>query len=497
MNFAEAAKNSMTETHTENGAFAYNTTESAMLDFFSRIGSARTLFEGEIKAMLAKAWDENPLLALRCIFYAGAIRGGIGLGERRAFRVCLNWLAKNHPEVVAANLSNIAYYTRWDNVVGLLGTPCENVAIIYLLLQLQSDLAGMKNNESISLLAKWLPSCNTSSYETREKAKRLYRCWGWSERKYRRTLSSMRSYLKVTERKMSRNQWSEIDYSIVPSYTMLRNVNAFLRHDSERFRAFINNSTTEVHASTLFPYDLVHQTLKYNGLFCNWSVNENKAIEKQWDALPNYLSKPANVLVMADVSGSMSGKPLETSLGLAIYFAQHNTGAYKNLFMSFSAEPRFITVPDKGLAAALKGATEGMGLNTNLMGAMDCVLDTAIKNKVSDEDLPEALIVISDNEIDEYYRPDCHFDFWDTVGAKFHAAGYKKVPKLVLWNVDSRKPTFLTKREDVILVSGRSTAIFQRVLGALEGMTNYDFMVESLMRREFDKISLPENLKTN
>lgn len=496
MNFAEAAKNSMTETRTENGAFAYNTTGTAMLDFFGRIGSARSLSEYEIEAMVAVAWDENPVLALRCVFYAGAIRGGIGLGERRAFRVCLNWLAKNHPEAVAANLSNIAYYTRWDNVVGLLGTPCENVAIVYLLLQLQSDLAGIKNNEPISLLAKWLPSCNTSSCETRAKAKKLYHCWGWSERQYRRTLSSMRSYLKVVERKMSRNQWDEIDYAIVPSYTMLRNRNAFYRHDGERFMAFIKTET-KVNAATLFPYDLVHQVLSSNWMRPEWKIKDDEVVEKQWDALPNYLSNPANVLVMADVSGSMEGKPLETSLGLAIYFAQHNTGSYKNLFISFSSKPRFVSVPSRGLSAALRRSTKGMGYSTNLMSAMNLVLKTAIKNGVTDKELPEALVVISDSEIDEYYLPNANFDFWDAVEAKFHAAGYKKVPKLVLWNVSSRNPTFLTKREDVILVSGCSAAIFKRVLNALDGMTDYDFMIESLMRKEFDKISLPENLKLN
>lgn len=53
--------------------------------------------------------------------------------------------------------------------------------------------------------------------------------------------------------------------------------------------------------------------------------------EAQWNQLPNYVEEGTNAIVMADVSGSMTGRPMATSIGLAIYFAERNKGAYHNL----------------------------------------------------------------------------------------------------------------------------------------------------------------------
>lgn len=492
MNFAEKAKEMANETITENGGFAYKSTCQPVLDLFGTVGAARNMAPVDLERILSRSWEADPRLTLRCVFYAGAIRDGIGVGERKTFRFCLRWLGFNHPDVVAANLSNIAYYTRWDNIFSLFGTPCENVVIVYLLLQLNSDLASYKEQKPISLLAKWLPSANTSSSETRERARKLYTAWGMSERQYRKTLSKLRAYLDVVERKMSRNDWENIDYGVVPSYALLRHRAAFVRHDGERFEAFIN-SDKKVHAATLFPYDLVHE---YYSRCYTWEVETDPVIEKQWNALPNYVEGEHNVLVMADVSGSMDGRPMETAVGLATYFAQRNSGSYKNLYMTFSSKPEFVQIEGEGLAAPLNSIDHNnWGMSTNLEGAMNLVLETAVRAHSTEEELPEALVVISDMAIDHYYRPGYDFEFWDTVVAKFHAAGYKKVPKLVLWNVETRKPVFLSKREDVILVSGQSAATFKTVMACVGGMTAYDYMVECLTRKEFDRISLPENLQ--
>ena len=86
----------------------------------------------------------------------------------------------------------------------------------------------------------------------------------------------------------------------------------------------------KINASTLFPYDIVEKIL-YGEKAVRYS--------KQWKALPDYVEKGTNALVMADVSGSMRGRPMATSIGLAIYFAERNIGAYHNLFMTFSGRP--------------------------------------------------------------------------------------------------------------------------------------------------------------
>ena len=123
MNFATAAKTNSNTKLTENGAFAYDTTGKALIDLFAQIGALRPRTEDEIRDKFANAFNADSLLATKMLFYAGNIRGG--LGERRTFRVCLKWLAKNHPDIVRKNMIYIPHFNRWDSMFELIGTPVE------------------------------------------------------------------------------------------------------------------------------------------------------------------------------------------------------------------------------------------------------------------------------------------------------------------------------------------------------------------------------------
>lgn len=101
----------------------------------------------------------------------------------------------------------------------------------------------------------------------------------------------------------------------------------------------------------------------------------NQVLEAQWRQLPDYVAQETNAIVIADVSGSMSGRPLATSIGLAIYFAERNRGAYHNLFMTFSQKPEFVSLRGETLLQKIKYVerTE-WGMNTNLQAAFERVL---------------------------------------------------------------------------------------------------------------------------
>ena len=90
------------KTYTENGALAYRTTDSALLDLFGTIGSLRTRLPNDIIAKFTKAFSEDQLLAMKMLFYARNIRGG--LGEKRTFRILINYMAKYHTEIMEKNL---------------------------------------------------------------------------------------------------------------------------------------------------------------------------------------------------------------------------------------------------------------------------------------------------------------------------------------------------------------------------------------------------------
>lgn len=487
-NFAEAMKYESTKTFTENGAFAYNSTMNDLVDLFACIGALRSRDEKDIEAKFARAFANDKLLATKMLFYCGDIRNG-GLGERRTFRVCLKWLANNHPEIVKKNIHNIPYYNRFDSLFVLIGTPCEKEMWKFVSKILTSDISEVvkakKENRkpNISLLGKWMPSENASSKETKKLARKAMCALGLTPRIYRLTLSILRKNLDVTEVKMSAKEWNKIHYEFVPSYAMRKYSNAFLKHDKTRFEQYmkdLNDKTknVKINSSTLYPYDLIHDIMK----------GKNLTVEEQWNSLPNYVEGKNDILVMADVSGSMYGRPLETSIGLAIYFAERNQGQFHNLYMSFSSDPNFIAIHDTD---SLNKKVEQLvhtqiGFSTNLEKAFLRILGIAVKYHMKDEDLPKALCVISDMEIDRYIEMN-GLDFVNTMRERFKSYGFT-LPKLILWNVEARNDTFLTQSKDVIKVSGQSASVFKRLCGNLNGKTDYEFMIETLNNKAYDAV---------
>ena len=490
MNFAQTAKASAQIKQTENGAMAYNTTTNALLDLFAQIGALRPRSEGEIEMKYADAYAVNSELAAKMLFYAGNIRGG--LGERRTFRICLRWLAINHPIIVRDNLTNIPHFNRWDSLFVLVGTPVELEMWNYIRDQLNLDMAAVINERKggkhvgISLLAKWMPTETAHKRETRALAKTAMRKLGLTPRMYRKMLTALRAHLKVVESLMSAGKWDEVDYPAVPSYAMKNYRKAFGAHDSDRFGAYIaslNKGEVKINASTLFPYDLVHQYMEHS-----WrNTGIDPIIEAQWKALPNYIEGNNNILVMADVSGSMYGRPIESSIGLATYFAQRNTGDYYGLYMTFTDKPHFIDISNMATLAECVDYVKrkDIGYSTNLDAAFRYVLNHALEHHIKNEDMPKALVVISDMEIDPYFRGRRNLDFVAKWKAEFAKFGYT-MPQLVMWNVEARNDTFLSQSNDVVLVSGQSVSTFYNLCQSLGGKTAWDFMCEVLNDPMYD-----------
>jgi hypothetical protein len=494
MNFANAMYREGSIKLTENGAFAYDSTgQGALLDLFSQVGALRTRTEQEIRQKFAAAFNEDALLATKMLFYAGDIRQG-GLGERRTFRICLRWLAEIQPSIVLKNLELIPYFNRFDSLFVLVGTDCESKMWELIAKTLTEDTRAMKASKNgkhvpASLLAKWMPSENASSVQTRNLANKAIKALHLNPRTYRKMLSALRKHINVTERMMSAGEWGKIDYAKVPSYAMHNYGSAFAKHDHERFDAYlksVSKGEVKINAGVLYPYDLVEKYMnpRSAGTYygdCYVARNEDAVVEAQWKAMPNYLTKPINAVVMADVSGSMRGRPMATSIGLATYFAQHNTGHYRNQYLTFTSDPSFINLREGAslLDCVKKVAEAGVGYSTNLEKAFLAILETAVNYRVPNSEMPKALVVISDMEIDKYMRPGRHWDFLEVMRKRFANYGYA-LPKIVMWNVNARKDTVLSQSEDVIFISGQSASSFKALCQNLDGVTAYEMMLRVL-----------------
>lgn len=457
MDFANAMKQENKFTRTENGAVALNTTSDARLDLFGTIGALREADENRITTLFSEAYAQDKLFAAKIAFYARDIR--CGLGERKTFRTIIRYMAEHHPEALRPNLDLIGVFGRYDDLYELIGTPLEDDMWKVMKNQFEEDLKNLNDGKAISLLAKWIKTADASSPETRKLGILTAQKLGYPVYNFKRIVRSMRKQIGVVESLMSAGKWTDIKYSEVPSRAMMIYRKAFAKHDPDGFGEFINKADkgeVKINASTLYPYDIVEKIL--------YGRENNKVLEAQWKALPDYVEQGTNALIMADVSGSMYGRPMATSIGLAIYFAERNTGAYHNLFMTFSSNPQIVTLKGETLRQKIKNAENAdWGGNTNLKAAFEKVLDVAEKNNVSQEEMPKAIVVISDMEID--YCGDKNWSFYDKMEKKFQKAGYV-IPNVIFWNVDSRHDVFHAdaKRKGVQLASGQSVTVFKQVL---------------------------------
>ena len=480
----EKIKKEQNKTLTENLATAYKSTNNALLDLFAQAGALRTRINS-IPNKFINALNEDELLATKMAFYTRDVRGG--LGERDAAREMFKALAVYRPEIMKKNIEHIAEYGRYDDLLYLLDTPCEKEVIDIISRQLSEDLENMKHGKAISLLSKWLPSINTSSASARKKAQKIIKALNMTNKSYRQTLASLRAYSNVVEVRLSNNDFDYLRYDAIPSYAMKRYNRTFSRKDKERFKAYLESlkkGETKINASVLYPYDIVEGYLSHRTDFVD------EIAEQQWLALPEYVEGENKILIMADVSGSMYGRPIATSIGLSIYFAERNKGVFHNKFMTFSSRPELVEIKGNTLAEKIRSVySANWDMNTDLEAAFDLVLNAAVNNNLSNEDMPRSIVIISDMEIDRCTRQK-QWGFYDEMKQRFEANGYE-IPNIVFWNVNARFDTFHIdeNKQGVMLVSGQSASVFKTVTKVFD-MTPYEYMVMVLSDSRYDKITV-------
>lgn len=492
-------KNATNYTYTENGALTHKSTMSGLLDLFGMGAAYRTRSDVDCIMLFSKAYDEDPVYALKCLFYLRDVRGG--QGERRFFRVVTRWLANNKTEAMRRNLKFVPEFGRWDDLYEFIDTKLEKDAFELMRKQLMLDVQC----KTPSLLAKWLKSENTSSSKSRALANKTREAFHMNHKEYRKTLSTLRERIKVLERLMSENRWDEIEFDKIPSKAGLVYRNAFARHDLERilsnpeiktYAEFIKDTETKVNAKTLYPYEVVAKA--YNLTYKNYSYyyhnsfddnldsTDRAAINKYWDNLKDYFNGCSlDALCMIDTSGSMWGSeasaPINVAISIGLYAAERARGPFAGHYISFSSRPQLIETAGVDFVDKVRRIySTNLCENTNIEAAFDMLLNTAIKTHCKQSDLPKSIIVVSDMEFDAtrgHYGYSNNNTLMENIAMKWAQHGYQ-MPNLVYWNVQARQNNIpMTVKDGISYVSGFSPVLFEQIM---KGKTAFDLMKDKL-----------------
>jgi hypothetical protein len=465
---------------TENGMATNSSSLNHCVDLFFQIGAMRGQDKQRLINAFTKAFAENPLNAMRLLFWARDVRGGAG--ERQIFRDIVEYLAKNRTETLGKNLHLISEYGRWDDVLALVGTPLETQAL---------DLVSSALNRKDGLCAKWMPRPNVTNREKKRWASAVRKHMGLTPKEYRKLLAENSN---TVEKLMCAKEFTKIDYSKLPSKAMSDLMKAFSRNDLERFQAYLaslEKGEVKINAGAVYPYDIV-KNLKHGSA---------RGANAQWTALPNYMEGNNEfVLPVVDVSGSMScpagGNPnvtcMDVAISLGLYISERNVGPFQDAFVTFSESPKL---------QILKGSLEerynqlqraDWDMSTNLEAVFKLILKKAKESNVPQSEMPTMVLVLSDMEFNSAVRGRS----WNPtaqqmIESMYAEAGYK-TPKVVYWNIQSRgdnnKPVHFDTN-GTALVSGFSPALLTNLLAGKD-MTPMSMMLSVIDSERYSPVTI-------
>lgn len=468
MNLLEGIKKNATITNTK-GSEYYASTYDSNLDVFTMI--SRYNSDEEIIKLFNNALKEDEDLALANLLYILDIRDG--KGERKIFKTIFKELCVNHTSSALRALPFISELGRYDYILVGIDTPINDAVISLIKEQLDVDL----KSEHPSLLAKWLPSHRTHNVNS-VMAKKIMKSLSMSEKEYRKTLSELRDKIDIVEKNLTNKKYENIDFSKIPTKAMLKYTNAYIKRMPEKYSEYKNQvkfGETKINTEGLFSYEIVKNLL--------WGSNtDDELYDLMWNNQKDVLKGcNTNVLVMADTSGSMmcyGGIPYATSIGLALYTAERNSGIFKNHFITFSDNPYLCEAKGKTIKDKINNIPSIVA-NTNIDKAFELILNTAKQSQISQNELPSYLLIVSDMEFDcgVYSKGGTNFDGWKQA---FKEEGYR-LPKIIFWNVAGRTNGVpVTKFDnDVAMISGFSTNILENLL-TIENYTPNNIMFDKL-----------------
>jgi hypothetical protein len=461
--FAQAVVRHNNATVTENGMPALKSSLNACVDLFFSAGASRGK---NINAAFQAALTEDRDTALRLALWLRDVRGGAG--ERQLFRDLLVYLESKDEAALLDIFHLIPEMGRWDDLFVFKTKVWQDAAFQFV---------GEALMDGNGLAAKWTPRKGDVAVAFRK-------FLGWSPKFYRKSLVELSN---TVEQKMCAGQWDAIEFGKLPSLASARYQKAFLKRAPEAYasyKAALVKGEAKINASAVYPYDVLKSV----------DYGDQVVAEAQWNALPNYLTEGVGILPMIDVSGSMccpaGGSPtvqcIDVAIGLGLYIATKQTGAFANMFLSFSTVPKLNVLQNGTLRDKFEQIRgDDWGMSTNLEAAFTNILAVAKKNSVPTAEMPKYILIFSDMQFNGCVKEPSDTAY-TMICRQYEEAGYK-APNVIFWNLNDRgnnKPVEHSQK-GTALVSGFSPALMQSILGA-KTVTPVDIMNETLQKDRYN-----------
>ena len=411
-------------------------------------------------------------------------------------------------------------YGSWKDIKYLHKTspPLVQYGSQLLIQQLRVDA----NSDTPSLAAKWVPrekskfselfnelaleyfSNYLDSAKTEDARKKAIIK---AKMDFRKLISSLNKMIDTVQIKQCGRNWSDIDPSKQTSITMHKQKKAFLNLNKDgsqrselddrvacanQFKEFAQKAAkgeVEIKGKRIGLNDFTKEALELITRNQNNS-DEASILNAQWLDNSKQTGALGKMIAMVDVSGSMSGDPMNAAIALGIRVAEKSMLGKRVL--TFSASPNWVNLTGEdtfiGMVDMISRADWGM--NTNFAAALKMILDAIVSQKLKPEDVEDMVLAIfSDMQIDQ--ADPRSTSLMTSIEAQYAEAGQRlwgkpfKAPHILFWNLRSTSgfPSLSTQK-NASMMSGFSPALLnlfcEEGLSALQSCNPWSLFIKSL-----------------
>jgi len=448
-----------------------------------------------------------------------------GKGEYMLSYMLLNTWAKYNLDLAQFALTQFVSneqgthpYGSWKDIKGLYKYdptgPLISYSVSLVIEQLNKDVIL----ETPSLLAKWVPREKSSNSQlfsilasnyygnyiaTATTELNRSRAFLKAKTDFRKLISQLNKRLDTVQIKQCANNWSSIVPDSQTSITMHKQKKAFLnltkkgneRVDSDDRRLCAEHFKEYAAKAVKGEVTIKGKRIGLNDMVNEVLTNHLSDVEKdilnaQWLNNASQNGSLGKMIAMVDVSGSMSGDPMNAAIGLGLRIAEKSMLGRR--LLTFSAAPDWVILDghDKFTDMVNIVRNAGWGMNTDFRKALNMILDSIIINKLAAEDVEDmVLVILSDMQMDQADK-NSH-SLMDSISASYADAGIRvcgkpyKTPHILFWNLSSTSgfPTLSTQL-NASMMSGFSPALLnvfcEEGLSSLQSCTPWSLFKKSL-----------------